>query len=102
MEQLIAIEVAKHYITKDLTEEFLIKQAEELIKNANEIIKHVPIHDRDYDSAVLEVAALGKTIKTLKTPPSLTGENLKKMEILLVKNEQTLKVLLDRLRAHSH
>ncbi len=102
MEELLAIEVAKHHNSQAKTAEILIKEAEELIKKTNEIIKQAPTHDRDYDSAKNEVVTLGETVKMLKTSPAPTGSDLKKAEIKLVKSEQTLKVLLDRLSAHSH
>lgn len=84
------------------TVEDLIKQAEELSKRAAEVIKHAPTHDPDYESAVHEVAIIGDLLKELRASPPLAKDKLKEKEVQLVKHEQTLKVLLDRLDVHSH
>lgn len=99
LEELLAIQLAKHHTSSSHTAEVLVQQANELIKRSQAAFKSVPSHDRDYEAAVHEVKVLEAFIKSLDGVTQ--SDVLLKAELQLVKHEQTLNVLLERLKIHS-
>src|SRR5699024_5506756 len=90
--------MAKHHQTKGHSAAEIIKQAEDIVKNANEVLKLADTFDWNYESAKHEIEVIGLLIQLVRAQPE--GTDLHNQEVQMVKHEQTLKVLLDRLSKH--